>query len=186
MLPIRPLPTDDRGWLAPETAAGLSRLISEFNVKTAVEVGSWLGQSSRHIAAALPPEGVLYCVDHWRAAPGTTSEPPGHVAIPSAYHQFLANVANAELSNRIVPVRMESLEAAAALEVELDLAYIDADHNALPVFVDVMAWYHKLSEGGVICGDDWSFTTVKQGVSIAANLLKKSVSVEGVFWWFER
>src|SRR5690242_9264823 len=79
------LPFNGHGWYPH--AARFEGLIKERDVKNVVEVGSWLGSSTRHIASLLPPDGKVYAVDHWQG-----SEEHFHMDvrswIPTLYQQF--------------------------------------------------------------------------------------------------
>ncbi len=63
--------------------------------------------------------------------------------MPAAYWQFLTNCKNLKLTNKIIPIRMTSLEAAKFLSIKPDLIYIDASHEEVDVYNDIMAWYPK-------------------------------------------
>jgi len=39
----------------------------------------------------------------------------------------------------------------------LDLVFIDGDHRPESVLADVSAWYPKVKEGGILCGDDFNW-----------------------------
>lgn len=58
---VAPLPFNAGGWFAEENKQHLDRLIAERHVGDAIEVGSWLGLSSRFIAERV--KGTLYCID---------------------------------------------------------------------------------------------------------------------------
>lgn len=46
----------------------------------------------------------------------------------------------------------------------VDFVYIDADHRTPCVTEDIEKYIKKVKLGGVICGHDWNFPTVKTGV----------------------
>lgn len=75
---------------------------------------------------------------------------------------------------------MDSLEAANALNIQADLIYIDASHDTKSVYNDIMAWDKHLTNGGVLCGDDWRMQPVK-----VAKDLHYKVHSYGNFWWYE-
>lgn len=181
---IRDLPFDGHGWFANQEP--LKYLLQMKSAKTIIEVGSWLGLSTRFLAENQVPEGKVYAVDTWR---GPENEPyymyeQAH-RLPHLYQQFLSNVKHAKLTHKIIPVRMSSLEAAEALDVQADLIYIDASHDTKSVLEDIFAWNNHLIEGGYLCGDDWLWPTVQVAVCQAAAILNKKVGIAGNFWWFE-
>ena len=102
------------------------------------------------------------------------------------FQLFLSNIKYAGLTHKVVPVRMYSVMAAQILDIKADLIYIDAAHDYQNVLDDIMAWHPHLTQGGVMCGDDWSlYEGVSKAVLQAAKEL--NVKVYGVdnFWWFE-
>jgi hypothetical protein len=179
---VEDLPFDGHGWFL--SASALEDRIRERPVKVVIEVGSWLGGSTRLIASTLPEDGVVYAVDTWR---GTTTETETmrDPRIPYLYQLFLSNVKHANLTHKIVPVRMESLEAARALNVMADLIFIDASHDTIAVYNDIMAWYVHLNKDGCMCGDDYPADSVRLGVEQAAKKLGREILSDGRLWWFK-
>lgn len=178
---IHELPFDEQGWFINERQ--MERCLNKIKPNVVIEVGSWLGMSTRFIASRLPSDGKLYAVDTWK---GSFNE-EWHLKDPRIshlYQLFLSNVKHAGLADVIVPIRMNSLEAAAALDVQADFIYIDAAHDADSVYQDIMAWYPHLKKGGLMCGDDWDWGTVRLGVMRAARRLGLSVESNKNFWMF--
>jgi hypothetical protein len=155
-----------------------------------IEVGCWFGLSTRHLATLLPPGGVVYAVDHWK---GSSENQKGELAwtpkLPYLYEQFLSNVIHENLTERIIPVRMDSLEASRYLkDVRPDLIYIDASHDYVSVYADIAAWYPLIKERGFICGDDYldgEGLTIKQAVDQFALDHGLTVRNVGSFWYYD-
>ena len=126
----------------------------------------------------------MYAVDTWKGTliEESTQKDP---RIPMLYQIFLSNVKHAKLTHKIVPIRMDSLEAARSINVKADLIYIDASHDTLSVYNDIMAWIPHLLEGGIMTGDDWASSAVQTGVILAAKKLNKKVHGQDNFWWYE-
>lgn len=153
-----------------------------------VEVGSWKGKSACVMASLLdelsqeyhdiksraqnvPVNSVfdnakIVCVDTWLGAaefngPRTPSDKRYLMPIngyPQIYYQFLSNVVNENLDDRIVPFPQTSTNAARFFEkhdVKADLIYVDASHEYVDVLADLNAWYPRLNEGGIMFGDDF-------------------------------
>ena len=58
------LPFNNHGWY--NNRSYIEKLVEEVNPTIVVEVGSWIGLSTRHIASILKqPNAKLYAVDHW-------------------------------------------------------------------------------------------------------------------------
>lgn len=175
---IHILPFDGQGWF--EIADDMDKCLKK-KPMTVIEVGSWLGYSSRFIAERLPQGGKLYCVDTWL---GTTSEDlhQKDPRLPYLYQQFLSNVVHTGFTEIIVPIRMKSLEAAKALNVQADLIFLDGAHDEQSVFDDITAWLPHLKTNGVICGDDWTWPSVQKAVDKAAKKYGFKVYAKGNFW----
>lgn len=170
------LPYDPQGWFF--NSKQMEYFIKNRKVNTVIEVGSWLGQSTRYIADLLPSGGKVYAIDHWKGS-------IEHLAWPGLnrlYGQFLSNAVHAGLTDKIIPIRMESLEAAKALSVQADLIYIDASHDTDNVIADIMAWYPRLKADGLMCGDDWTWDSVRVAVETCAPRLGKKIYSEENFW----
>jgi len=178
------LPFDGHGWIEPPNQRGLAQLLTERDVAVAVELGSWLGRSTRWIAGHLPPDGRLYAVDTWAGSPEMRGARECEDRFPSLYQQFLSNIVHAGLASTVIPVRMTTEEAARALAVCPDLVYVDACHDEAAVYQDIMAWQGKLAPNGVLCGDDWRLEGVQRAVRRAAAALDKTVHCDDNFWWF--
>jgi predicted O-methyltransferase YrrM len=178
---IKILPFDPHGWY--QNANQLTEIIKQNDVKIVIEVGSWLGSSTRHIASLLPLDGLVYAIDHWK---GSVEHQPGgsawHSALPYLYQQFLSNIVHAGLAHKIRPFRMDSLEAAQMLQVVPDLVYIDAGHDTESVYKDLNAWFPFVKGHGILCGDDWIWDTVAAAVTRFAKENDLEVYAEINFW----
>ena len=153
------LPFDGHGWFINQNQ--LQTILSSRKPVIVIEIGSWLGCSTRFIAEKMPDNGVLYAVDTWK---GSSNE-QAHLQdprLPHLYQLFLSNVKHAGLAHKIIPIRMDSIEAAKALNVKADLIYIDAAHDTESVKKDILNWFPHLNRGGLLCGDDWGWESVKK------------------------
>jgi cephalosporin hydroxylase len=179
------LPFDGHGWY--QNAEPMKKLIQAYQPKIVVEIGSWLGQSTRHIASLLPRDGKVYAVDHWL---GSVEHQPGnsawHPSLPQLYEQFLSNVIHTRLTHKIIPVRMTSLDAAKQLEVTPDLVYIDGAHDYESVYNDLSAWYPFVQGHGILCGDDWLWDTTRAAVEQFAKDNQLRIEVSHNFWCYEQ
>lgn len=180
------LPFNPQGWYS--NAASMERLIREWNVKIVIEVGSWLGLSTRHIAKTLPEDGLVYAVDHWLGSP---NEENNFIDMSTLYRSFLSNVVHENLTHKIIPIKMTSLEAANYLhDVRPDLIYIDATHEFNAVFQDLEAWFPLIQSHGILCGDDYywgsiGYFPVKEAVDAFAKKYGLTVHNDGWLWCLE-
>lgn len=179
------LPLDDHGWFA--NADQLEVLIKEHNVKTILEIGAWLGKSTRWFAKQIPGDGVVFAIDTWRGSGAEHINVPEYAdKLPDLYQQFLSNVIHEGLTNKIIPIRMESLEAAQAIKFQPDLIYIDAAHDTESVLKDLNAWVPKMRQDTIITGDDRSWPTVMAAVEPFAAEHGFTVHGTGNFWYYKR
>lgn len=174
------LPFDPHGWFYNHKQ--LEECLKN-KPMTIIEIGSWLGCSTRFIAQRLPPGGKLYAVDTWKGSLEEESH-QNDPRLPLLYPLFLSNVKHAKLTELIIPMRMTSLEAAVKFHLKADLIYIDGAHDTRSVYQDIMAWYPLLAPGGILCGDDITWDTVRSAVELAAIVLEQTVTIQGNFWRF--
>lgn len=178
------LPFNDHGWYPH--GQRFERIIRDYKIKNVLEVGSWLGASTRHFATLIPDGGKVYAIDHWL---GSEEHLQMHVRdwLPTLYQQFLSNVIHMQLVDKIVPVRMNSLEAAKklkALNLDIDLVYIDAAHDYESVYKDICAWYPYIAEKGIMTGDDWHHGPIQQAVERFAHENNLQIISDNNFWMF--
>jgi len=143
------LPFNGHGWYVNEQ--WLSKLIRKNNVKTVIEVGSWLGCSTRHIASILPDDGLVYAVDTWEGSVEYAVNNNFSGMLPTLYQQFLNNVVHAKLIHKIIPIKKHSLDAANILfagQVKADLVYIDAAHDTESVYRDLVTYFPFVANKG--------------------------------------
>ncbi len=156
--------------------------------KTFVELGSWMGISTRLIASMLPYGVKLYAVDTWKGSVDEAFQTT-HPKIKKLFEVFLSNSIIKRVAHKIYPIRMTTAEAAKIFNQTIDFLFVDAAHNYKAVFTDIMNWYPKLSKNGVICGDDLNIHTVEKAALDAAAVLNTSVVLvpnTGRFWKMDR
>ena len=121
------------------------------------ELGTFQGRSAVAIACALPPGGVLFCVDHFAGAilaPGQP-RPPQEAIIRANLDALLANLDAFGLRDRVTVLKGRTRDAAGRFAPEsLDLLFVDAGHDYASVKADLADWYPKLRPGGWLVCDD--------------------------------
>jgi len=180
---VEVLPFNPQGWYS--NGPSMEYVLKSTNAKVVIEVGSWLGLSTRHIARTIPEDGVVYAVDHWL---GTPSEDNSVFDMANLYRQFLSNVIHENLTHKIVPLRMSSIEAAATLQIKPDVVYVDATHEYNEVYEDITLWFPFVKGHGVLCGDDYNWgyeASVKRAVDRFARENNLIVHDDGWFWYYE-
>lgn len=150
------MPAQRLGWLG-EHALHHSRI---------VEVGCWRGRSTRALCDNSP--GTVTAVDTWKGSPELADELRFMEEVSGdpdwLFHEFQRNLADCR---NLEVLRLPSLEAAAKLKAEersFDMIFLDALHDYLSVRADISAWFPLVSPGGILCGDDFHFSEVRQAV----------------------
>ena len=164
-----------------DTTDGLG-FAKKHNVKTVIEVGCWLGASTRSIARLIPEDGKVYAIDHWK---GSAEHQTVHAhKLPTLYEQFLSNVIHEKLTHKIVPIRKSSLEAAQECKVMPDLIYLDASHDEKSVYEDLVAWWPFVKGRGILCGDDYWRSGDPVGKAVRRFAKENGLRVEGYRWFW--
>lgn len=151
------------GWLFPSTQEMLARFLSS-ETKLVVELGSWLGLSTRFIAGRAPRATVI-AIDHWKGSPEHEHDPALRDLLPVLYETFLTNCWNDR--SRIVPIRsgtLEGLQRVGSFGLAPDVIYVDADHSYEAVAADLAA-IERLFPSAIIVGDDWNWEGVRRAAS---------------------
>ena len=119
-----------------------------------VEVGSFLGKSTVFMAVEIINSGKrikLDCVDHWRGS--EEHHDNKKIDVENLYEDFLKNIE--PVKGVINPVKLDSIEASKLYQLNsLDFIFIDASHDEEAVKKDLVYWYPRLKEDGMIAGDD--------------------------------
>ena len=163
---------DIQGWSGSDHP-WFAETIRELQPRLIVEVGVWKGASVMHMADALwrasvddygqpvSDTGVILAVDtfqgsaeHWLGE----HRVPMRNGRPVLYDQFARNVVAADAQDYVVPLPIDSINAAMVLTdlgVSVDMIHLDAAHDAMSVSMDLQAWWPLLRSGGVLIGDDY-------------------------------
>lgn len=165
------------GWYSDYNAQELKKI----NPKVVVELGSWLGLSTCDIARMIPSDAKIYAVDHFLGC----KKHHTNIIQPVLYKQFLSNIIQEGLTHKIIPLKTTTREAAVKIQkkgVEIDLIYVDADHETDAVYQDLCDWYPLLSSKGVMCGDDWLWDSVQIAVKEFAQENTLLIGCKKNFW----
>jgi hypothetical protein len=155
-------PGEEQGWLGAGTDLMLARSLSPAT-KVVVELGAWLGLSTRHIAN-LAPHATVVSIDHWQGSPEHKAQERFQKLLPRLYETFQARCW--DYRDRIVPLRMSTLEglrAVADAGVQPELVYVDAEHSYEAVSAE-LALARQLFPRAALAGDDYDWQGVRQAV----------------------
>jgi hypothetical protein len=172
------IPFDGQGWGSDSPAFGT--LVERVKPCLIIEVGTWKGGSAMEMAAQLDRLGLgqakILCVDTWLGAlemwgDQTDADRFGSLRLkhgyPQLYYQFLANVCHKGAQGRIIPFPLPSMTAAQWLSlrgVRAELIYLDGSHEEEDVAADLTNYWDLLAPGGILFGDDYSWTGVQMAV----------------------
>jgi len=121
-----------------------------------VEIGSYCGRSSSILAQiARDTESDFTCIDHFvTGAPNVTD----------VYEEFLKNMRNVQAKYTLL--KMKSAEASLLYTKEVDLLFIDGDHDYSGVKEDNALWLQKVKPNGIVLWHDYvsSWEGVRQAV----------------------
>jgi hypothetical protein len=156
---------DMQGWHSDHPF--LADTVARLRPRVVVEVGAWKGLSVLSLAAALRDNGIdgaVVAVDTWLGSSEHWADPNWRPALglthgyPTLQRAFMRNVIEAGLERFVVPLPLDSLNAAAllrGLKIAPGIVHIDAGHDFASVTADLEAWWPLLESGGVLIGDDY-------------------------------
>lgn len=160
------------GWMTDNELAQLAEWAAQH--ERIVEVGSYLGRSTRALADHTP--GVVYALDDWLG--------PRDVDLVPAVRRGLMGQFRANLSERIADGHCQPVRCrydAVPLAIEPDMVFIDGSHALDDVRADIRTWRPRLKPGGLLCGHDgWLFSVANAVIAETGNLQL----VEGTSLWY--
>jgi len=152
---------DIEGWFGPAQAQHFASFIDNCEEgATLVEIGAWLGRSTRWQAQYIKDSGKqinYHVIDTFK---GSQNEDE-HVKIvedigTDGSIRSLFNKNLEGLEDYISVIEGDSAESAGEFEDEsVDMVYIDGDHSLDGVARDIIAFYPKLKMGAILSGDDY-------------------------------
>lgn len=166
------------GWFRSETQEKLLELIEEHDIKTVIEVGSFVGKATAFFAKHCDH---VFAVDTFKMWPEGMENGDAQQFGYDFYEQFLFNMRDEGVLDKITPVRMTSREAAEEVfNTPVDLIYIDASHDYESVKEDIGLW--APFAGKIICGDDYdeNWPGVKKAVD---EFFYPHAQAYGNFWF---
>jgi len=156
-------PSRNRGWLGEGTERALTGVLSR-ETRLVVELGAWLGMSSRHILDHAP-NAVLISVDHWQGSPEHRARDEFRAMLPTLYEAFLSECW--EYRERLIPLRMTSVEGLRTVAdhgLRPDLIYVDAEHSYAAVASE-LELARQLFPRATVVGDDYDWEGVARAVN---------------------
>lgn len=150
-------------------------IINKNNVKTFIEVGMGLGQHSEQILDNCKMIEKSYGIDPYMPYDETDQFHKDVSAIDDTLTpkenfdklcKAIINRINLKHKDRFTHIRKPSKEAANDFEDKsIDLIFLDGNHKYEYVLEDCEAWFPKLINNGIMCGDDFYMEDVKRAVT---------------------
>jgi len=171
-----------QGWFSEDSKEVLSKYLSE-KTKVVVELGSWMGKSTRFILEHAP-NATVFAVDHWEGSP-EHEERFSKKNLEALYSIFLIKCW--DYRKRLVPMKTTTSRGLIEIwqdGIEPELIFVDAGHDYISVMLDVFL-SNKLFPKAKIIGDDWPWgkhRPVKEAVNYCAEKFGLAVSVTGGTW----
>lgn len=169
------------GWMS-KTECALLYLVSK-SVTCApndvfVEIGSYEGKSSICIASGMNPGVKLLCVDPHT---GDRSQVEKGLKVDT-FQNFLKNIKNANLHERIIPIVNLSVQAAIEFEKKnqnISLLFIDGWHSQVAVEQDITMWMKYFQNYQTVIFDDFPDPEVQAGIAAQLDALPPLLGSEG-------
>lgn len=136
--------------------------------KVIVEVGSYLGRSTR--ALADNTSGIVYAVDDFYGPRDVTVYGREYIL-----DEFMSNMAGLEGRLHVIQKDHSKLETS-DFPQRPDMVFIDGEHTAEAVSRDVEFWLENTSPGALLCGHDYGQPAFP-GIEEVVNNLFPNVSV---------
>ncbi len=172
--------TEIIGWFPKESEVFLETLIKENNIRTVVEIGSFVGKSTVFFAQHCDK---VYAIDPFVV--WEDSQANGDVLRYGAdfFGKFVSNIVEAGVEDKVSIIRLKSEEANIAFpELTADLIYIDGSHMYENVKKDIQMWLPKATK--IICGDDYDENW--KGVVQAVDEVVPNKLINNRIWYIKK
>lgn len=159
------------GWLTENEAVTLFNLARNLKNKenpVIVEIGSWLGKSSFIIATGIKQisrKACLFCIDPFNSE-GDSKSKQSYLLLQERLfllkhltlkERFIRNMKSNNVYDRIKILEGYSFNFAKKFHKQIDILFIDSNHEYKAVLRDYIDWGHKIKKGGVIAFHDVEF-----------------------------
>ena len=163
------------GWMAENELICLAELATKSS--NIAEIGSWMGRSTAALAANT--KGTVHAIDTWAGSAESAHKNQLIGRSPDwLINTFKENMS--EFSNIVIHQMSSYWASKYFIHSKFDLIFIDAGHSYEEVKTDIAAWRPLLSEGGIICGHD--YTSGWPGVIQAVEEEMQTFNVIGTIW----
>lgn len=179
-----------RGYMTWEELAWLAEMAA--NKDVVVEVGSWLGRSTKALAATA--RGQVFAVDHWR---GSVDDPTEQEAKKiDVWAEFNHNLGPEINRRKVIPIGRPHEELSSTMTWfdgmtqdtcpvgPADMIFIDGSHKYEDVVRDIKNAVPMLKEGGLLCGHDFNEAAHPGVVQAVKELVPGFRLADGTSIWY--
>ena len=174
------IPKENLGWCSEATRSVLEQELTT-SKSLIVELGAWLGLSTRFIADRVPQAHVI-TIDHWEGSSEHQSRSDWAALLPTLYETFQS--LTWDYRERVTPLRMTTLaglQTIADLGLNPDLIFVDADHSYAAVSAE-LDLCNRLFPGATLVGDDYDYPDVQRAVNEFASRIGGRIAPVGSGW----
>lgn len=154
----------EKGWFCGENQFLLRKAIKEKDPCIILELGSWMGLSTRFLCRESKEDVTVIAIDTWEGSEEHKVVPEWAAELPTLYETFIVNCW--QYKNKIIPVRKaiaDGIPLLRNLEIFPQLIYLDAAHDAINVEHDLTLCLESYPNAHLV-GDDWTWDSVREGV----------------------
>jgi len=175
---------DGTGGINPGDRKALFYLIKNLAPSSVLEIGTHIGASTTHIAAALSSNILSNITSQASLTSVDLSDVNNPIKKPwlnyGVKHSPIEMINSMNLGNMVSFIKNSSLEFLSECTQQFDLIFLDGNHSAKTVYQEVPAALNLLKNGGIILLHDyfpklkplWSNGTVIPGPYLATERLK--------------
>lgn len=183
---------DIPGWLSPQDATELydAALSLKCEKPVIVEIGSHLGKSSMVLAQALRKKGggILHCIDPFDASGDSGAQHLYEKRMAEVggnlLESFQANMRRYSIESFVRPNKGLSHEVVTDFDGEIDMLFIDGDHDYGAVKRDFADWAPRLKVGGVVALHDVFATPSGEDYTGPWRVAKEFLTEQEGWRWF--
>lgn len=180
---IPDVPSSDHGWFWEGHIELLSGAMGS-DRKIVLELGAWLGKSTRWIAEQSPNATVI-SVDHWQGSAEHFEKPEWRAMLPTLYETFIKNCW--AFRERVIPLRMDTISGMKLVHqhgITPEVIFIDAGHDYDSAKGDLSNAL-RLFPNAAICGDDFYWEGVNKAVTEHVRMGMMRAFYKENWWWKE-
>lgn len=139
----------------PDRVELWKKIIQKSKAKTAAEIGVYKGAFAEKILKECPGINQYYMIDPWRNLENWNKPANRTNDIFESHYQLTLEKTAFAKEKRII-LRGKTTEVIDEISKNsLDFAYIDGDHTLKGISIDLIKIWDKISETGILAGDDF-------------------------------